>query len=87
MISHTRQSKFLTFNRYKTFRTQLVKEFKVFSNKITWTHLMELSTKITSLYYNGDEQSKFLGDETFERLINILENKGPKYLHELLKEK
>ena len=48
---------------------------------------MELSTKITSIYYNGNEQSKFLGDETFERLINILENKGPKYLHELLKEK
>ena len=48
---------------------------------------MELSTKITSIYYNADEQSKILGDETFERLINILANKGPKYLHELLKEK
>ena len=48
---------------------------------------MELSPKITSIYYNGDEQSKFLGDETFERLINILENKGPKYLYERLNKK
>ena len=47
---------------------------------------MELSTKITSIYYNGDEKSKFLGDETFKKLINILKNKGPKYLHEVLKE-
>ena len=48
---------------------------------------MKLSTEITSIYYNGDEQSKILDDETFERLINILETKGPKYLHKLLKEK
>ena len=48
---------------------------------------MELSTKITSIYYNGDGQLKILSDETFERLINILKNKGPTYLHKLLKEK
>ena len=74
-----------TLEKTNEINSKEIKELEKYSNVISWNHLTELSTKINSFFYNGDNTLKIKGETTLETIMTILETSGADELLEILR--